>query len=250
MSTEKTVMFMMPNFLSGQLACVGGTVAGRSWELTAGTFTIGRLEEHDLCLANEPGVSKAHAKIIGQGDHYVIVDCESRNGTLVNDRPVQRAELFDGDEIRVCGCVLRFTQNGGRRRRREPTDNAANNGPTTLELPMPAAAQTMATASPYAAAQTMMTRPVQAPTPMPMPAAMAALPAAMPMAMPMPTPLPTSSPATGRVLLQWYAAGVVGSLLIGGMASAALIAAMPEPKPAPATTPAATAPATGAIAAP
>jgi hypothetical protein len=220
MSDEKTVMFVMPNFLSGQLTCVGGSVAGRSWELTAGTFTIGRLDEHDLCLSAEPGVSKTHAKIVGQGDHSVIVDCESRNGTLLNDQPIQRAELFDGDEVRVCGCVLRFTQMGGRRRRREQGGSAASQGPTTMELPIPAATHA----------------PMAAPIPMAMPIATPmAMPIATPMAMPIATPMampmaaPTAGPSTGRVLLQWYAAGLIGSLLIGGAASAALIAATPTP---------------------
>ncbi len=77
-SAEKTVMFTLPNLVSGQLACITGTAAGRSWDLSAGTFTIGRSDEHDMALATEPGVSKTHAKIIGQGDRYLIVDCESR----------------------------------------------------------------------------------------------------------------------------------------------------------------------------
>ncbi len=109
---ERTVMFQLPSVLAGALACVEGTVKGRSFELNAGTFVIGRMDTMDLQLPNEPGVSKTHAKIIAEGDHYVIVDCESRNGTIVNGSPVQRAALHDGDEIRVCGCVLRFSQRG------------------------------------------------------------------------------------------------------------------------------------------
>jgi hypothetical protein len=108
--TERTLMFHLPSVLSGQLACVAGTAAGRSWDLSAGTFVIGRNEECDMCLPQEPGVSKLHAKIVAEGDHYVLIDCESRNGTIVNGGPAQRADLRDGDEIRICNCVLRFTQ--------------------------------------------------------------------------------------------------------------------------------------------
>lgn len=114
-NAEKTVMFALPNVVTGQLACVAGTAQGRSWELSAGTFVIGRLDENDLALPQEPGVSKVHAKIIGQSDRYLITDCESRNGTLLNGQLIQRADLFDGDEIRICGCTLRFTQKGARR---------------------------------------------------------------------------------------------------------------------------------------
>src|SRR5690606_26079949 len=86
---------------------------GRSWSLSAGTFVIGRQAGSDLTLATEPGVSKLHAKILAEGDHYSLVDNESRNGTIVNGRPIQKARLKTGDEIRICNCVLRFTQTGG-----------------------------------------------------------------------------------------------------------------------------------------
>jgi biotin carboxyl carrier protein len=110
---ERTVLFELPQVISGTLVCTQGTVAGRSWTLGAGTFTIGRQPGCDLHLGTEPGVSKQHAKVQAEGDQYILVDLESRNGTIVNGRPIQRKRLFDGDEIRICGCVLRFNQEGG-----------------------------------------------------------------------------------------------------------------------------------------
>jgi biotin carboxyl carrier protein len=106
---EKTVVFQLPTTVSGQLACVSGTVAGRSWDLSAGTFVMGRSDECDLVLAQEQGVSKVHAKIVCENDSYTLVDNESRNGTLVNGAPIQRVRLKDGDEVRICNCVLRFS---------------------------------------------------------------------------------------------------------------------------------------------
>ncbi len=195
-SAEKTVMFALPNLVSGQLACVAGTAAGRSWDLSAGTFTIGRLDEHDMCLATEPGISKTHAKIIGQGDRYLIVDCESRNGTLLNGELIQKADLYDGDEIRICGCVLRFTQKGGPARPRRVSASAPDNAPTAAFV-QPSASMA------------------------PMPAA----PSMPPMAM----PVVVQAPPTGRVLVSYYMGGLEGSLLLGGAASAALIAQAPPP---------------------
>ena len=187
-NAEKTVMFALPNMMTGQLACVAGTAAGRSWDLSAGTFTIGRQEEHDMSLPQEPGISKLHAKIIGQGDRYLITDCESRNGTLLNGELIQRADLYDGDEIRICGCVLRFTQKGGPARPR----------PRVAAEPVVAAANVVA--APVAVAPLMMA----------------------------PAPPPSS---TGRSLAAWYAAGLLGTLLLGGAASAALVANAPAPVP-------------------
>ncbi len=191
---EKTVMFALPNMMSGQLACVAGSAAGRSWDLSAGTFTIGRLDEHDMSLPQEPGISKLHAKIIGQGDRYLITDCESRNGTLLNGQLIQRADLYDGDEIRICGCVLRFTQKGGPARPRpRPTEPA----PSLTPSPEMSAAP-----------------PSIAPAPM----------------MVSPMIIPAAAPApSGKTLAVWYAAGLFGSLLLGGAASAALLVRAPEP---------------------
>lgn len=109
---ERTVLFQLPTVISGQLVCTQGTLAGRSWTLSAGTFVIGRAPGSDLLLSAEPGVSKLHAKIVAEGDHYALIDNESRNGTIVNGRPVQRVRLKTGDQIRICNCVLRFTQTG------------------------------------------------------------------------------------------------------------------------------------------
>jgi hypothetical protein len=211
MSTERTVMFQLPSLLSGKLACIAGTVAGRSWDLSAGTFVIGRLEESDLHLPSEPGVSKTHAKIVAEGDNYVLVDCESRNGTIVNGAPVQRQILRDGDEIRICGCVLRFTQRGGgggiqiRNAGAQPMRSVGAREATTERLDDPP----------------------------PMPPAGAAAP-------PMPTwepsladqlpdvPAGPSYPPRGRVLATWYAGGLVGALLFGGTGTAVLAMSSPS----------------------
>lgn len=194
MSNERTVMFQLPSVLSGTLACIAGTVAGRSWELSAGTFVIGRLEASDLHLPSEPGVSKTHAKIVAEGDRYVLVDCESRNGTIVNGAPIQRHVLRDGDEIRICGCVLRFTQRGG-----GTQVKVRNEAPREAYEPPPAA--------PVASAAARAAAPVVAEEPSSYP--------------PSP-PLSPPAPARGRVLATWYAGGLMGALLFGGTGVAVL----------------------------
>ena len=108
---ERTVMFVLPE-RRAVLACVGGRFAGRSFELGAGTFTIGRSPDCSLCLADDQGASRVHAKIFAEGDVYTLVDNESRNGTLVNGKPIRQKELRDGDELKVSGCILRFAVTG------------------------------------------------------------------------------------------------------------------------------------------
>jgi len=100
--------FVLPNVISGTLMGVAGSVAGKTFPLTAGTCTIGRRNDCDV-VVDDAGVSKIHARIIAKGDRYVLKDNGSRNGTLVNGAPAQTAKLKSGDEIRVCDSVFRIT---------------------------------------------------------------------------------------------------------------------------------------------
>ncbi len=88
---------------------------GRELILSRPEITVGRGEACDIGLFGDPAVEKLHARIVLQGDRYLIADAGSRSGTFLNDRAVyEPTPLTSGDEIRVGGCVLRF----GERRRR------------------------------------------------------------------------------------------------------------------------------------
>jgi len=71
---------------------------------------IGRLENCDLTLDN-PEVSRRHAVVRQVGEAYVIEDLNSSNGTFVNDQAIKRADLHEGDLIRISKYVL-LLQNG------------------------------------------------------------------------------------------------------------------------------------------
>ena len=88
---------------------------GQRFALSAGTFIIGRESDADLSLPDDAGLSRVHAKIVADGEHYKIIDNESRNGTLVNDKPVRSIHLFDGDIVRIGSSTLRFSQASARR---------------------------------------------------------------------------------------------------------------------------------------
>src|SRR5688500_7024516 len=101
-------MFKMPAISQGRLLGLEGSVKGRVYQLSTGTFVIGRVETNDLPLS-DPGISREHAKIAFDGDSYAVSDLESRNGTFVNGKPVRNARLQEGDVLRICGVALRFT---------------------------------------------------------------------------------------------------------------------------------------------
>jgi len=78
-----------------------------------GTLTIGRAEDADIVL-NEEGVSRFHAQITHHFDptsaaaEFALIDY-SRNGTLLNGRPVNAvASLQDGDLIQVGSTTFVF----------------------------------------------------------------------------------------------------------------------------------------------
>jgi len=74
--------------------------------------TIGRAPHNKLVIDN-PAVSGRHARVVREGDHYVIEDLKSTNGTFVNDKPIDRRTLREGDVVLVGKHSLLFSLEGG-----------------------------------------------------------------------------------------------------------------------------------------
>jgi diguanylate cyclase (GGDEF)-like protein len=68
---------------------------------------LGRGDDCDVVM-NDQSVSRRHACIEARPDGFEVVDLHSTNGTFINDRPVSRAALEDGDCVRVGNCICRF----------------------------------------------------------------------------------------------------------------------------------------------
>lgn len=66
-----------------RLQVTQGDEAGQTFTLEKDVNLIGRTRESDIVLAN-PRVSRQHARIIRQGDRYLIEDVGSANGTYLN----------------------------------------------------------------------------------------------------------------------------------------------------------------------
>jgi predicted component of type VI protein secretion system len=81
-------------------------------ELQPGITTIGRSADSDIKIDNA-GVSAHHAKIIHDGNEFIIEDIESRNGTFVNGIRVARKTLSDGDEVVISKHILKLAANAG-----------------------------------------------------------------------------------------------------------------------------------------
>jgi pSer/pThr/pTyr-binding forkhead associated (FHA) protein len=75
--------------------------------LSGGTVTIGRQPDNVFRIDN-PAVSGHHAKVYAEGDHYVIEDAESFNGTYVNGQRITKAVLKDGDSATIGKHTIEF----------------------------------------------------------------------------------------------------------------------------------------------
>jgi signal transduction histidine kinase len=90
-------------------------VATLSWDTSEGRkehrlgarTQIGRSPEMDICVP-DLGVSACHARIVYEGQAWILEDAGSTNGTFVNDEQQRRCELHDGDVVRVGNVAMTF----------------------------------------------------------------------------------------------------------------------------------------------
>lgn len=68
-----------------------GSQDGDDW-----TLTIGRKEDNDVCLRNDTYSSRYHAKLHWRGERWWLEDCDSKNGTFIED---------EMDDARVSGMI-------------------------------------------------------------------------------------------------------------------------------------------------
>ena len=78
----------------------------------AAPITIGRLPDNNLVIDN-PAVSGRHARVYRDGAHYVLEDLKSTNGTFVNDKPIARHTLVEGDVVLVAKHTVIFSLQDG-----------------------------------------------------------------------------------------------------------------------------------------
>jgi pSer/pThr/pTyr-binding forkhead associated (FHA) protein len=81
--------------------------AAKEWDLGSFLIAIGRRPENNIVL-DDKFVSGRHAVVGFAEGRYYVEDLKSSNGTLLNGKPVQRANLNDGDRIRIGALEIRF----------------------------------------------------------------------------------------------------------------------------------------------
>ncbi len=92
----------------GALVVLRGIETGRMVLLESDVTIIGRGREAGFRY-DDTGLSREHARIVRDGQHYFIEDLDSRNGTFIDGERVTRAQLQDGARVVLSqNVVLRF----------------------------------------------------------------------------------------------------------------------------------------------
>ena len=73
---------------------------GKTFELTKDVYTVGRIEERDICIA-DPTISTYHGSFVKNGNTYILKDNNSTNGSRVNNEPITEKLLKNSDIIQL-----------------------------------------------------------------------------------------------------------------------------------------------------
>ncbi|MBI5508333.1 MAG: FHA domain-containing protein [Deltaproteobacteria bacterium] len=94
-----------------RLVGTAGKDTGREFAISEREIAIGRGPSNAVVLGDS-SVSREHARLLHEGDNYILVDLRSANGTFVNGQRVDRARLRSGDEVGFGSSRFRFLEIG------------------------------------------------------------------------------------------------------------------------------------------
>src|SRR5687767_5574936 len=93
------------------LTITSGNQIGREFRLSGhGETQVGRGRDCQIALADDVLCSRVHAILTKSPLGWHVRDCESRNGTFVDEQKIDDALLADGQTIRVGGTELLFQE--------------------------------------------------------------------------------------------------------------------------------------------
>jgi len=85
-----------------------GPLAGKQFVLFRDTTVLGSSPKAEVYLFKDEAIEPRHALIHNRGGRFEIEDCNTRDGTYVNQMPVNRQLLQNGDRIILGKTVLEF----------------------------------------------------------------------------------------------------------------------------------------------
>src|SRR5258706_4980212 len=85
---------------------------GRRFALTRSEVVLGRGSDCDIQVDRD-SVSRRHARVFRAGDQWLVEDLGSTNGSYVNDVPVTKSALRDGDFVKIGAAIFKFLTGSG-----------------------------------------------------------------------------------------------------------------------------------------
>lgn len=95
---------------AGWLKVESGLIAGKQFVLYRNPTFIGSHPMSHIYLFNDVQIGKRHACVHIVGNGYEIEDLPLGTRTYINNKPVTRARLHNGDEVRVGGTTFKFQE--------------------------------------------------------------------------------------------------------------------------------------------
>ena len=99
------------------IALIVEDVIINKWELTEEVVILGRAKDCDIQI-DDLSVSSKHARIVSETDPflggnkiYFIEDLKSTNGTELNEQPIVKEKLTDGDWLKIGFTQFQFVDN-------------------------------------------------------------------------------------------------------------------------------------------
>ncbi len=76
-------------------------------KLDKSEITFGRKPDNDIEIGH-PTISSHHGRIIRDGEHFLVEDLNSTNGTYINGQRITKAALKNRDKIGAAGHILEY----------------------------------------------------------------------------------------------------------------------------------------------
>jgi len=89
-----------------------GPDMGRRWPLGTDEIVVGRGSDCDIQIDRD-SVSRRHARVYRVDDQWFVEDLGSTNGSYINDVPIQRSPLRDGDFVKIGSAIFKFLYGSG-----------------------------------------------------------------------------------------------------------------------------------------
>lgn len=90
------------------------TYVGKQWPISSSDLVIGR-DPRSQIFVDDKSVSKSHAKLMIKQSEVTIMDLESTNKTVINNRavpPLTPVKLNNNDQIKTGNVIFKFLEKG------------------------------------------------------------------------------------------------------------------------------------------